>query len=341
MCTFVFAKLILNKEASAATSTTFLQNMYLTKRLLKSQNQLGITKMIKKAESILDLEITKAIKSKSGYRWKTPENRRKNKETMRLDNIAKNLYEEYKQISPTKKLSFSVNDTIVEKSKTKNIAIFVEAPSVLFSNTEWQNLLEEVQQKLQRIFSVADMACRQASNVFPEVCVKDPAQMKFAAIETAKDIIYVDSKPQKQLVEEIIYLAQGEQEIQYKIGGTSHSLATFPAIAVNRSESDDIILDVLIPALDNYKRVADISFPSKHHDFGWKVKQVSFTHDQKQKIKDVHYFECLAKIKFSTIVETSANGEKEKVILYAVKEVVDIMIEQTSPSESEDLFVEV
>lgn len=71
------------------------------------------------------------------------------------------------------------------------------------------------------------------------------------------------------------------------------------------------------------------------------MKQVSFMHAQKQKIKDVHYFECLAKIKFSTIVETSANGEKEIVILYAVKEVVDIMIEQTSPSESEDLFVEV
>lgn len=297
--------------------------------------------MTKKEETIFDLEITQAIQTQSGYRWEVPENKRKNKITMRLNNIAHYLNVEYEQISPTKKLSFSVNNTIVHKSQTMNIAIIVQAPSELSSQTEWQNLLEEVQQKLQRIFSLADIACRQASNVFPKVCVKDPAQMKFDAIETAKDIIYVDSKPQKQLVEEIIYLAQGEQEIQYKIGSNSHSLPTFPATAVNRSESDDIVLDVLIPALDNYNKVAEISFLSKHHDFGWKVKHVSFTHAQKQKIKDIHYFECLAKIKFSTIVETSANGEKEKVIIYAVKEVVDIMKEQTSPSESEDLFVEV
>jgi short-subunit dehydrogenase len=84
--------------------------------------------------------------------------------------------------------------------------------------------------------------------------------------------------------------------------------------------------------------VAELAFASKHEIFGWRAKHVSFDASQKQQIKDVHYQECFAKIRVSTIVNNYQFGKKEKFIIESVKEVLEIITDQNAFCETGDLF---
>lgn len=297
--------------------------------------------MATRQEIIFNSIITQAIQSDFGSIWRASDNQsRDTKQRMHFNKIASNLFVEYSKIYPTKKLKFSMTDLLFNQSQTINISILVEADADLFNDIEWSQLIDELKLKLHYTYSKANEAIQNATNVFPRICVENPYQEKINDLEATKDTIIVDSQPQKQIVEELIELAQASEEANYRIGDDSLRLARFPAIHVEPEVGEDIVITALIPTLDNYNKRVELAFVSKHKFFGWRVRHVSFVESQKQQIKDIHYQECLATIRVSTIVNNYQQGKKEKIIIESVKEVLEIITDQNAFCETGDFFSE-
>ena len=295
--------------------------------------------MAKRQGTIFNFIVTQAIQNEFGFIWSASANQsRDNKLRIQFNQMADGLYAEYSQIYPTKQLKFFVTELICEQSRTVNISIFVETDANLFNDIDWSQLIGELELTLHSTYSKANEAIQNATNVFPRICVENPNQQKINGLEAAKDTIIVESEPRKRIVEQLIRLAQATEEANYRIGDVSLPLARCPTIHVEPEIGEEIVITVLIPTLDNYNKRAELAFASKHEIFGWRAKHVSFDASQKQQIKDVHYQECFAKIRVSTIVNNYQFGKKEKFIIESVKEVLEIITDQNAFCETGDLF---